>query len=186
MAGALSETLEAVDAELADVRKRLDSLYEALETSGLTLEVLSPRILSLSHREEQLVAARQDAAAQLEQRRAELPTTEEITGYVADFRRFLQKGTIPERKTFIQNFVEGIEVVGDNAQLTYTIPMPSDGATRETVPVLDSIKSTVPRLPYCEPARSGRHPWHPPSRRGLSSWYPSVLSLKYACKSELH
>ena len=37
-----------------DVRKRLEKLYEAIETSELTLEVLSPRIMSLRHREEQL------------------------------------------------------------------------------------------------------------------------------------
>ena len=39
----------------------------------MTLEVLSPRIMSLRHREEQLEAARDDAETQLEQRRVELP-----------------------------------------------------------------------------------------------------------------
>ena len=68
MAGEIAGRLEVIDAELGDVRKRLDRLYEALETSELTLEVLSPRILSLRHREEQLEAAREDAAGRLEQR----------------------------------------------------------------------------------------------------------------------
>ena len=132
MAGELAGRLEVIDAELGDVRKRLERLYEALETSELTLEVLSPRIFSLRHREEQLEAARDDAATQLEQRRVELPTTEEIKGYVADFRDFLKEGTFPERKALIRNFVEGIEVTGDEAVLTYTIPMPSDGVTSES------------------------------------------------------
>ena len=66
---------------------------------------------------------RDDAERQLEQRRVELPTTEEIKGYVADFREFLQEGTFPERKALIRNFVEGIEVSGDEAVLTYTIPI---------------------------------------------------------------
>ena len=106
------------------MRKRLERLYEALETSELTLEkVLSPRIFSLRHREEQLEAAKDDAAIQLEQRRVGLPTTEEIKGYVADFRDFLKEGTFPERKALIRNFVEGIEVTGDEAVLTYTIPI---------------------------------------------------------------
>ena len=124
MAGDLSGRLEVIEAELGDVRKRLDRLYEALETSELTLEVLSPspRIFSLRHREEQLEAARDGAATQLEQRRVELPTTEEIKGYVADFREFLQEGTFPERKALIRNFVEGIEVVGDEATLTLHYP----------------------------------------------------------------
>ena len=79
--------------------------------------------MSLRHREEQLEAAREDTATQLEQRRVELPTTEEIKGYVADFREFLKDGTFPERKALIRNFVEGIEITGDEAMLTYTIPI---------------------------------------------------------------
>ena len=144
MAGELAGRLEVMEAELSDVRKRLERLYEALETSELTLEVLSPRIFSLKHREEQLQAAREGAATQLEQRRVELPTTEEIKEYVADFREFLQGGTFPERKALIRNFVEGIEVVGDEATLTYTIPMPSDGVTTESASVLDFVQSGPP------------------------------------------
>ncbi len=144
MAGELSGRLEVIEAELSDVRKRLGKLYEALETSDLTLEVLSPRIFSLRHREEQLQAAKEDAETQLERRRVELPTTEEIKGYVADFREFLKEGTFPERKALIRNFVEGIEVVGDEATLTYTIPMPNDGVTRESASVLDFVKSGPP------------------------------------------
>ena len=100
--------------------------------------------MSLRHREEQLEAAREDAETQLEQRRVELPDTEEIARYVADFRDFLKDGTIPERKALIRNFVEGIEVMGDEATLTYTVPMPSDGAMSESASVLDFVKSSPP------------------------------------------
>ena len=86
-------------------------------------------------------AARDDAERQLEQRRVELPTTEEIKEYVADFRDFLEEGTIPECKALIRNFVEDIEVNGDEAVLTYTIPMPNDGVTSESASVLDFVKS---------------------------------------------
>ena len=146
MSGELAGRLEVIEAELLDVRKRLEKLYEAIETSKLTLEVLSPRIMSLRHREEQLEAARDDAETQLEQRRVELPNTEEIARYVADFREFLPEGTIPERKALIRNFVEGIEVVGDEATLTYTVPMPNDGVTSESASVLDFVKSGPPNL----------------------------------------
>ena len=146
MAGELSGRMEVIEAELGDVRKRLEKLYEAIETSELTLVVLSPRILSLRHREEQLEAARDDAERQLEQRRVEMPTTEEIKEYVVDFRDFLEEGTIPECKALIRNFVEGIEVNGDEAVLTYTIPMPTDGVTSdsESESVLDFVKSGPP------------------------------------------
>ena len=104
-----------------------------------------PRILSLRHREEQLEAAREDAAAQLDQRRVDLPTTEEIKEYVTDFREFLNEGTIPERKALIRNFVKGIGVLGYDATLTYTIPMPRDGVKQESASVLDFVQLGPPR-----------------------------------------
>jgi len=141
LASELGGQLHAVEAELADGRSRLDRLYEALETTDLTMQALSPRILKLRQREDQLAAAQEDAARQLQQRRADLPTTAEIGEYVADFREFLAEGSIPERKALIRNFVESIEVDDQDAVLTYTIPMPSDGVTKEKTPVLDFVQS---------------------------------------------
>ena len=46
VAGELSGRLEVVEAELGDVRKRLEKLYEAIETSELTLEVVAPHHVS--------------------------------------------------------------------------------------------------------------------------------------------
>ena len=142
MAGELSGRLEVVEAELSDVRKRLEKLYDAIETSELTLEILSPRIMSLRHREEQLEAAREDAETQLEQRRVELPDTEEIARYVADFRDFLKDGTIPERKALIRNFVEVIDLVGEAHDHRPAViqdvgaPVPPVGVPRMRVPRL--------------------------------------------------
>ena len=144
MAGEFAGRLQSIEAELADVESRLERLYEALEKSTLTLEALSPRILKLRQREEQLHAAREEAVGLLEQRKIELPTSEEIKVYVADFRSLLQEGTFPERKALVRNFVKGIELEGDEAQLTYTIPMPSDGVRSEGTSVLDFVQSGPP------------------------------------------
>ena len=98
-------------------------------------------VLSLKSRQDRLTAAWEEAEGQLEQRRAELPTSKEIRGYVADVREFLQEGTFPERKALIRNSVKGIEIMDDEAVLTYTIPMPSDGVTSEPASVLDFVQS---------------------------------------------
>ena len=169
LAGELGGKLKAIEAELEDVQSRLLRLYEALEKSDLTLEALSPRILSLRHREDQLAAAREDAAAQLRRRKVELPTTEEIREYVADFRCFLREGTIPEQKALIRNFVQGIEVVNDEATLTYTIPMPSDGVTSEEAPVLDFVQSGPPDLTVDSTGAPRATSSALPPRSGLSS-----------------
>ena len=144
LAGEVNGRLTAINSELADVETRLENLYQALETKQLPIEALSPRILSLKARQDQLTAAREEAEAQLEQRRADLPTSKEIKGYVADFRWLFREGTFPERKALIRNFVQGMEIVEDEAVLTYTIPMPQDGVTSESASVLDFVQSGPP------------------------------------------
>ena len=61
-----------------------------------------------------------------------------------DFRDFLKERTIPERKALTRNFVEGIDVEGDEVTLTYTVPMPRDGVKRESASVLDFVQSGPP------------------------------------------
>ena len=97
IAGEVNGKLTAISAELSDVDSRLANLYQALETKQLPLEVLSPRILALMSRQDQLTADRDEAEGQLERRRTELPTSKEIKGYVADFRSLFQEGIFPER-----------------------------------------------------------------------------------------
>ena len=144
MAAEHASQLTIVEADLDDVRRRLEKLYDALENSDLTYEALSPRILKLRQQEDQLAAARDDAVRQLEKRRADLPSTPEIKRYVANFREFLAAGTIPERKALIRNFVKGIKVDGDDVSIRYTIPMPSDGAIQDNESVLDFVQSGPP------------------------------------------
>ena len=144
LASELGGQLQVVEAELADIRSRLERLYEALEKTELTMQALSPRILKLRQREDQLAAAQEDATRQLRQRKEDLPTSAEIAEYVTDFRDFLEAGTFPERKTLIGKFVKSIEVVDGNAMLTYTIPLPSDGVTKDETSVLDFVQSGPP------------------------------------------
>ena len=132
------------------MESRLGNLYEALETKHLTLDALSPRILALRHRQDQLTASREEAEGLLEQRRVALPSTEEIKGYVEDFRTCLLEGTLLERLALIRNFVKEIEVIGEEATLTYTIPMPRDGVTSEGASVLDFVQSGPP-FPFSMP-----------------------------------
>ena len=89
---------------------------------------------------------REDAETQLEQRRVELPDHRGDQGVRGGLPGdFLQEGTFPERKASHRNFVEGIEVNGDEAVLTYTIPMPNDGVTgSESASVLDFVQSGPP------------------------------------------
>ena len=83
--------------------------------------------------------------SQLEQRRVEIPSLPEIAGYVRDFREFLEQGDFPERKALIRNFMQAIEVEGEEVTMTYTVPMPGDGVRKEPASVLGFDQSGPPK-----------------------------------------
>jgi site-specific DNA recombinase len=98
-----------------------------------------------------LQAARWELEQQLSDRRVELADAETVAGYVADLRDLLNESSLSERKTFIRSFVKEVKVTGDEALLTYTIPMLPKGMSEEKLPVLPIVHhggpwATVPEL----------------------------------------
>ena len=135
------EHLDGIERELADVDRRLTRLYEALETSKLTLDDLAPRIQGLRHRQEQLQAARGEVQAHLHGRKKELVDLQTVVSYAEDLRAVLSQGSLAERKAFIRSFVREVSVAKDHAVLRYTMPLPPDGQDPERI---EEVLSIVP------------------------------------------
>jgi site-specific DNA recombinase len=133
------QRLDIVLNEIADVDRRLERLYDALEAGKIQLAELAPRIQQLRRRQEQLQATRWEMEQQLCDRHVELADAETVAGYVADLRDLLNESSLAERKTFIRSFVKEVKVTGDEALLTYTIPMLPRGVTEEKLPVLPIV-----------------------------------------------
>ena len=140
--------LEAIQTELADVRRRLDRLYELVETTDMDIDDFKPRIRSHRERQERLEAAESEAKATLSQRRNVLDQVETIAAYAQDMRRFLKKSELTERRAFIESFVKEIVVTPDNALLRYSVPMPDDslvpGRNAEDMALNGSVLAFMP------------------------------------------
>ena len=104
------ERLATVEAELADIQRRLDRLYDALETGKFTFEDLAPRIYSHRYRQDQLQAAHEDLEDLLSERQVNLADLPDLGKYVEDLRALLQEGSLAEQKAFIRKFVQEIVV----------------------------------------------------------------------------
>ena len=148
VAGEQRKRLETIQSELADVRRRLDRLYDLVETTDMEINDFKPRIRDHRERQERLEAAEAQARASLGQRRKVLEQVETITAYAQDMSRFLKKSGLTERRTFIESFVKEIVVTPDNALMRYTVPMPEDslapGMSAEDMALNGSVLSTVP------------------------------------------
>ncbi len=59
----------------------------------------------------------------------------------SDLRDLLNETTLVERKAFIRSFVKEVRVTGEEALLTYTIPLTPQGMTEEKLAVLSTGRS---------------------------------------------
>ena len=133
------QRLETVTAEVTDVHRRLGRLYDVLETGKLTLNDPAPRIQALKHQGDQLEAARLDSEELLGAQKIQLMDEKVVRSYVENLRGVLTNSSIPEQKAFIRSFVKEVRVMGGEALLTYTIPLPPEGVLQEPAAVLDTV-----------------------------------------------
>ena len=142
------QKLETIEGELVDVRRWLERLYRAIETSDLKLSDIAPRIREHRERQERLEAAADEARALIVERRVVLDDVDTITAYAKEMREFLRTSELTESRTFIRSFVKEVAVAPGTAVIRYSIPMPRDsrirGGDTEEVALTSPVLSTVP------------------------------------------
>ena len=147
VAGEQRQILASVESELSDVRRRLERIYNLVETTDMDIDDFKPRIRDHRERQERLEVAAEEARAMLSQRRVVLDDVKTITAYAEDMSEFLKESQLTERRAFIESFVKEIEVRPGNAVMRYTIPMPDDslipGRNVEDFALNGSVLSTV-------------------------------------------
>ena len=150
------KTLRTIETELADVRRRLDTIYNLVETTVVDMADFTPRIRQHRERQERLEYSAEQAREALAQRRQVLDDVNTIAAYAKDMRDFLKESELTERRAFIQSFVKEIVVMPGDALLKYTVPMPDDslipGRAAEKVALNGSV---LPTLPDGGPVRTG-------------------------------
>ena len=120
------QNLETVEAELEEVKRKLDRIWHFVESTDLDMADASERILEHRHRREQLEAAAEEARDVLGQRRELLDSADTIAAFAADMSAFLKTSELTETKAFVRSFVKEVLVRPGAATIVYTIPTPQD------------------------------------------------------------
>ena len=120
------ERLENIEAELIEVRRRLDRVWHIIENSELDISDATSRIREHRERQEKLEIAAEEARALLSERRAVLDNVDTIAAFAEDMSDFLMTSEITESRAFIKSFVKEIKVKPGKATVYYTIPTPPD------------------------------------------------------------
>ena len=120
------QNLETIEAELEEVKRKLDRIWHFVESTDLDMADASERILEHRHRREQLEAAAEEARAVLSHRRELLDSADVIAAFARDMSEFLKTSELTETKAFVRSFVKEVLVRPGGATIIYTIPAPED------------------------------------------------------------
>ena len=120
------QRLRTTEAQLEEVKRRMDRIWQIIETTDLDMADASERIKELRERKEKLEVAAEEARGFLAQPRGALNDVETVAAYALDMSEFLKESELTERRAFIQTFVKEILVSSADALMRYTVPMPDD------------------------------------------------------------
>ena len=141
------ERLAAIETEQEDVRLKMDRLWHVVETAGMEMNDILPRLRVHQERQAQLERAAEEARSALTERRDFLDRTEVIARFVEEMSEFLQASELTETKAFIRSFVKRIVVRKGTAVIHYTIPTPDDsplkGADVAEIGLREGVRSMV-------------------------------------------
>ena len=124
--------IETIESELKDVRRRLDRLWDFVESTDDDLaRTATPRIGANRDQQARLEVSLQEANAILSQRGAIRDDVATITAKAMDMTEFPEKSQMPERKAFVETFIREIVVMPGKAVVQYEVPMVKDSHNAE-------------------------------------------------------
>jgi site-specific DNA recombinase len=138
-----------IQSEIVETERRLERLYDAVETGKIPLADLAPRIHELRLRNEKLQERKIQVKNLLSDRKVELASPEIVKSYVKDMRRILEESELTSKRAFLKGFIKRIEVVGREGIIHYLLPI--NGVLEEKIGVLPIVHYggpwlTVPEL----------------------------------------
>ena len=124
--------IEIIESELKDVRRRLERLWDFVESSDDDLaDTATPQIRANRDQQVRLEASLQEASAILSQRRATRDGVATITAKTLDMTEYPEKSELPERKAFVKTFIRDIVVMPGKAIIHYKVPIAKDSPNSE-------------------------------------------------------
>lgn len=113
--------VDAVAAQLADAKRKLDNLYRAIEDGALDLSILAPRIRDVKSQVDELTA-KQGALASASTPVVRLADDATIRRYVERLHATLATGSHNAQRAILRSWISRIEADGTVLRVTFTLP----------------------------------------------------------------
>ncbi|MCB9694330.1 MAG: recombinase family protein [Alphaproteobacteria bacterium] len=120
--------VDAVAAQLAEAKRRLNNLYRAIEDGALDLSILAPRIREVKAQHDEL-AATHAALALAGTPVVRLADDATITRYVERLQTALATGSVNTQRAILRSWISRIEANGTTLTVTFTLPRDVGGGS---------------------------------------------------------
>ena len=114
--------LEIIESEVEDVRRRLERLWDFVESTDGDLTDTTSRFRDNRDRKVRLEASLQEANTILSQRTATRDAVASITAKAQQMAEFPEKSELTERTAYIETFIREIVVMAGKAVVQYKVP----------------------------------------------------------------
>ena len=138
------EHLKTFDKQLDTLRRKLDKLYNSLESGKLDIDDLAPRIKELKAQIDKLEAKRNEVIEEIKNPKTLPFNLKDLKTYVKDLGNLLRKGSIVEQKSFLRSFIKRIVVNHPKVQIDYNIPIINKKGRTSDTEVLPIVKTGSP------------------------------------------
>jgi site-specific DNA recombinase len=108
---------------IKDRERRLEKLFNLVETTDIDMKRVSPRIKQLGDEKDELIKEKKSLEYELSIGEYPKLTEKELEPYIEDLQKTLLEGTVAERKAFIRSFVKKITVDYPAVEIEYAIPL---------------------------------------------------------------
>jgi len=114
--------IETYTRQITDKNRRLNTIYEAIESGKLEIDNINHRLKQLKDDREELEKGKRALEYKMHNTEIQQIDFNTVKRYVKKLRPLLSKGTIAERRSFISSFVERINVNYPEIEIQFTIP----------------------------------------------------------------
>ena len=106
-----------------------------METGKLSLYDLAPRIKDLKAKQDHLSEVRLQVEAEIVVEQVQPVDVEIVKSYAQNLSSLLEEAEVSEPKNFVKSFIKRIDIEGNQIVVSYSLPMPPDGNSREGIKV---------------------------------------------------
>jgi predicted RNase H-like nuclease (RuvC/YqgF family) len=117
------ERTKIIDNQINQLNKRIDSLFDLLETNKIDIDLVSSRINKLREQTQHLKKEQRNITLDASNNSVISISKEEIRKQVKKLHLLLNKGSFFEQKSFIRSFIKSINFNDSTITIEYVVPL---------------------------------------------------------------